>query len=114
MLLKVAMLLRDDKEANARILVEHIIREDYTLESYEVGQPRIERNSQHAALAHGRRHCAAWRAGHYTLDEHPTRACVAQSCCETSSTLHMCHATSPDVRSFSSSIRKCSSLVSMF
>ena len=30
------MLLRDDKEANARILVEHIIREDYTLESYEV------------------------------------------------------------------------------
>ena len=33
---KVAMLLRDDKEANARILVEHIIREDYTLESYEL------------------------------------------------------------------------------
>ena len=33
---KVAMLLRDDKEANARILVEHIIREDYLLESYEM------------------------------------------------------------------------------
>eukprot|EP00965_Chrysotila_dentata_P218431 6190572-Pleurochrysis_carterae.AAC.1 len=31
---QVALLLRDDKEANARILVEHIIREDYTLESY--------------------------------------------------------------------------------
>ena len=30
------MLLKDDKEANARILVEHIIREDYTLESYEL------------------------------------------------------------------------------
>mmetsp|Transcript_34976 Transcript_34976/g.67235 ORF Transcript_34976/g.67235 Transcript_34976/m.67235 type:complete len:86 (+) Transcript_34976:194-451(+) len=33
---QVALLLRDDKEANARILVEHIIREDYTLESYEL------------------------------------------------------------------------------
>jgi len=33
---QVAMLLRDDKEANARILVEHIIREDYMLESYEI------------------------------------------------------------------------------
>ena len=32
---QVALLLRDEKEANARILVEHIIREDYTLESYE-------------------------------------------------------------------------------
>lgn len=32
---KIAMLLRDSKEANARILVEHIIREDYTLEAYE-------------------------------------------------------------------------------
>merc|ERR1719355_250434 len=33
---KVAMLLRDDKEANARILVESIIRDDYLLESYEL------------------------------------------------------------------------------
>ena len=33
---QVAMLLKDDKEAQARILVEHIIREDYTLESYEL------------------------------------------------------------------------------
>ena len=33
---KIAMLLRDSKEANARILVEHIIREDYTLESYDL------------------------------------------------------------------------------
>lgn len=33
---EVALLLRADKEANARILVEHIIREDYTLESYEL------------------------------------------------------------------------------
>lgn len=33
---KVAMLLRDDKEHNARILVEQIIREDYTLEAYDV------------------------------------------------------------------------------
>ena len=33
---EVAMLLRDNKEAQARILVEHIIREDYTLESYEL------------------------------------------------------------------------------
>ena len=41
LLSQVAMLLRDDKEANARILVEHIIREDYTLESYEVGATLI-------------------------------------------------------------------------
>ena len=33
---QVAMMLKDDKEAQARILVEHIIREDYTLESYEL------------------------------------------------------------------------------
>ena len=33
---EIALLLRDDKEANARILVEHIIREDYTLESYDL------------------------------------------------------------------------------
>ena len=33
---QVALLLKDDKEANARILIEHIIREDYTLESYEL------------------------------------------------------------------------------
>jgi vacuolar protein sorting-associated protein IST1 len=30
------MLLRDDKEHNARILVEQIIRDDYTIESYEL------------------------------------------------------------------------------
>ena len=33
---QIALLLKDDKEANARILVEHIIREDYTLESYDL------------------------------------------------------------------------------
>ena len=33
---QVALLLKDDKEPNARILVEHIIREDYTLESYDL------------------------------------------------------------------------------
>lgn len=33
---KVAMLLREDKEHNARILVEQIIREDYTLEAYDL------------------------------------------------------------------------------
>ena len=33
---QVAHQLRDDKEGSARILVEHIIREDYTLESYEL------------------------------------------------------------------------------
>ena len=33
---KVAMLLREDKEHNARILVEAIIREDYTLEAYDL------------------------------------------------------------------------------
>ena len=32
----VAMLIRDDKEHNARILVEQIIREDYTLEAYDL------------------------------------------------------------------------------
>jgi len=39
---QVAMLLRDDKEANAKILVEHIIREDYTLESFEVLKQHTE------------------------------------------------------------------------
>lgn len=33
---KVAMLLKEDKEHNARILVEQIIRDDYVLESYEM------------------------------------------------------------------------------
>ena len=33
---QVAHQLRDDKEGSARILVEHIIREDYTLESYDL------------------------------------------------------------------------------
>jgi len=33
---KVALLLRDDKAAEAEVLVEHIIREDYTIESYEL------------------------------------------------------------------------------
>ena len=33
---KVAMLLREDKEHNAHILVEQIIREDYTLEAYDL------------------------------------------------------------------------------
>ena len=33
---EIALLLRDNKEARARILVEHIIREDYTLESYDL------------------------------------------------------------------------------
>ena len=33
---QIALLLKEDKEANARILVEHIIREDYTLESYDL------------------------------------------------------------------------------
>ena len=33
---EIALLLRDDKEANARIMVEHVIREDYTLESYDL------------------------------------------------------------------------------
>ncbi|KAL1503970.1 hypothetical protein AB1Y20_010386 [Prymnesium parvum] len=39
---QVAMLLRDEKEANARILVEHIIREDYTLEAYELLKQHTE------------------------------------------------------------------------
>jgi len=33
---KAAMLLREDKEHNARILVEQIIRDDYTLEAYDL------------------------------------------------------------------------------
>ena len=33
---EIALLLRDNKETRARILVEHIIREDYTLEAYDV------------------------------------------------------------------------------
>ena len=33
---KVALLLRDDKAPEAEVLVEHIIREDYTIESYEL------------------------------------------------------------------------------
>ena len=39
---KVATLLRDDKEHNARILVEQIIREDYTLEAYEMIKQYVE------------------------------------------------------------------------
>ena len=35
---ELAMLIRDDKEHNARILVEQIIREDYTLEAYDLPQ----------------------------------------------------------------------------
>ena len=52
------MLLRDDKEANAKILVEHIIREDYTLESFEVlkqvSSGRIGRAEASAARARAR------------------------------------------------------------
>ena len=33
---EIALLLRDNNEARARILVEHIIREDYTVESYDL------------------------------------------------------------------------------
>ncbi len=45
---KVAFLLRDDKEHNARILVEQIIRDDYTLESYDLIK-------QYAEMVRGRR-----------------------------------------------------------